>query len=276
MPAIPQQTVPTPAPVTPRPVLAAAPGGMSTYVDPRIAAAGAPLSSTPTFNFPLPMVAVAGESGQGKSYSYRSMDWERTAVIDTEQKGFPFDHSKIKYYFPCKSHTDVEDAVKRILSAQSSPIRYVIIDSLLMYMDMLMTYSKATYKGYDIYNHYNNTLRAFIKSLKNTRVIFICICAPELVTITDDSGKNTSARRIYTFGRELEGKLEYDFLMVLYATTRKDPKTGAIGYFFQTNTDGICSAKSPPSIYGTDKSLVPNDLSAVVKLLDPTGTATAA
>lgn len=269
-------TVPTPTQSAPQPIRTAAPGGQSAYVDPRIAAANAPLSSTPTFNFPLPMIAIAGESGLGKSYSYRNMDWERTAIIDTEQKGFPFDTKSVKYYFPCKTHVDVEEAVRRLVTAQSTPIRYVIIDSLLMYMDLLMTYSKATYKGYDIYNNYNNTLRAFIKSLKNTRVIFICICAPELVTVTDDAGKNTSVRRLYTFGRELEGKLEYDFLMVLYATTRKDPAKGTISYHFLTNTDGICSAKSPPAIFGADKALVPNDLAAVVKLIDPaTGTAPA-
>lgn len=217
------------------------------------------------FNFPLPMVAICGESSTGKSTSYANMDWDRTAVIDTELKGFPFDHTRIKHYVPCRSHTAVEDAIARYKSGHVPGIRYVIIDSSLMYMDLLLDYCKSVTKGFDIYAQFNNGVKSFLKSLKNEKVIFIVIAAPELVSITDDAGKTVNARRMFTYGQQLQAKLEYEFLVVLFTAVRK--VNDKITYNFLTNTDGICSAKSPAGMF--DTALIPNDLALALKRIDP-------
>lgn len=235
-------------------------GGVSQYKAP------APTVDAATFKFPKEIIAIVGESGQGKSYSLRNVDWETTALIDTELKGFPFDHTKIKHYFPCENHAKVEQAIEW-LTKNPGTVKVVIIDSLYMYMEKLIRYCKSVYKGYEIYNNYNETLGTFITSLQKCNFIVVCVCMPELVTLTDDLGKNTNQRRIYTYGREHEGKLERYFLIVLYTSMRKTPE-GKITYNFLTNNDGISSAKCPPHIFGPDKNLIPNDLSLVLKELN--------
>lgn len=241
--------------------------GSQAYVAPSLT------QNAATFKFPREIIAIVGESGQGKTYSLRNVDWETTALIDTELKGLPFDHKKIKHYYPCPDHAAVEKAVASI-KENPGPIKTIIIDSLFMYMEKLIRFAKLTQKGYEIYNVYNETLGRFITSLQQSGFVVVAVCMPELVTITDDQGKNTNARRIYTFGREHEGKLERYFLIVLYTAIKKTAD-GKITYNFLTNTDGISSAKSPPHIFGADKLYVENDLSVVLKAINA-GTATAA
>jgi len=253
-------------PITPtKPLIA--PGGVSTYT-PKPAT-----TDIKTYVFPKEIIAVVGESGQGKTYSLRNVDWSTTALIDTELKGFPFDVSKIQHYYPCPDHLAVETALASI-KANPGTIRTIIIDSLFMYMEKLIRYSKVAHKGYEIYNNYNDKLAALITTLQQSGFVVVCICQPELVTIADDQGKNTNARRIYTFGKEHEGKLERYFLIVLFTTIKKGPD-GKITYNFLTNTDGISSAKSPPRFFG-DKLLVPNDLSVVLEAINKAGTQPAA
>ena len=256
-------SVPTPAPVTLKPIVAA--GGSQTYKPPSAS------KDINTIVFPKEMIAIVGESGQGKTFSFRNVDWETTAYIDTESKGFPFDHRKIKHYYPCDSHADVEKAVENIKAAPGK-IKVIVIDSLYMYMEKLMRYCKMVHKGYEIYNAYNDTLGKFITTLQKSGLIVACVCMPELVTITDDQGKNTNARRIYTFGREHEGKLERYFLIVLYTSVKKGAD-GNVTYTFLTNNDGISSAKSPPALFGPDNRYVDNDMAAVFSKLIGTGTA---
>lgn len=255
----------------------AAGGGVSTYKGPgsTVAPPPTPTEKPPTFN--LPNFAIVGDSGQGKSFSLRNMPWDCTALIDTERKNFPFKTDRLKYYYDCKSAGAVEQRIDA-LKANPGPIRYVVLDSLYMYMDMLITECKTAYKGYEIYNNYNDRLRLLLNDkLKDPRLIFIVIAQPELVQVTDEQGKNTSKIRMYTFGKEHEGKLERQFLAVFHASASKD-SAGKIQYMFRTNTDGINSAKSPPDWFG-DKALIPNDLAAVLKIADkdnyPAGTATA-
>ena len=253
-------------------------GGVTTYKGPgsTVAPPPTPTEKPPTFN--LPNIAIVGDSGQGKSNSLRNMPWEHTAIIDTERKSFPFKTDGIKYYYECKSAGAVEQRIDA-LKANPGPIRYVVLDSLYMYMDLLITECKLTFKNYDIYNNYNDRLRALLNDkLKDPRLIFIVIAQPELVQVTDEQGKNTSKIRMYTFGKEHEGKLERQFLAVFHTNTTTKDAAGKIQYMFRTNTDGINSAKSPTDWF-SDKPLIPNDLAAILKIADkdnyPAGTAAA-
>lgn len=222
-------------------------------------------STTPVFKFPRPMIAIAGDSGSGKSTSYRNMPWDETLVIDTERKGFPFNHTVIKHYAPCNNHVEVETAIAKAKAGGYPGVKYVVIDSLQGYMEKLIAYSKANFKNFEVYTTYNGTLRAFLESLRNDTITFIVIAIPELVTNSDEMGKNINVRRMYTFGKEHEGKLEKEFLIVLWTTVRKGADN-KYTYNFQTNTDGICSAKSPIGMF--DTATIPNDLAAVLKRVE--------
>jgi hypothetical protein len=51
--------------------------------------------------------------------------------------------------------------------------------------------------------------------------------------------------------------------MVLFTEVRKNEKTEEMEYFFQTNTDGVTSAKTPMGMF--DEQLIPNDIVTVLK-----------
>jgi len=63
-------------------------------------------------------------------------------------------------------------------------------------------------------------------------------------------------------GKELRGKIEYEFLMVFFTESRKDA-SGKMTYNFATNTDGVTSAKTPRGMF--EQQLIPNDLAAALK-----------
>lgn len=213
------------------------------------------------------MIAVVGNSGTGKSYSYRNMPWDKTAIIDTEFKGFPFDPTPIKHYH----HAPNAAEVKRLIDFyKTNPgnIRYVILDSFQFFIDNLLAECQASFTGYTIYNEFADRSRGLIKAMKNQRVIFVCICTPEHLKEINDSGKEVSVRRIFTHGRVNEGKLEHEFLCVLYTAARPDAaKPGTYKYHFITNTDGVCSAKTPAGMFATQ--LIDNDLFAALQRIDP-------
>ena len=222
----------------------------------------------PKFNFPLPTVAIIGQSGTGKTTSYQNMPWEETLVIDTERKGFPFDaKNKFINYIEATSPMAVEQAISKVKS-NPGQIKYIILDSLYKYMEMQILECKSAFKNYDIYNNYTARMRDFIKSLKNPNIIFIMIGVDELVTLTDDGGKATNLRRIATFGKELEAKWELEFLVVLYTAVKKKAGAEGMDYLFLTNTDGIASAKSPAGMLPAQ--YIPNDLATVVKAIRKT------
>jgi len=64
-------------------------------------------------------------------------------------------------------------------------------------------------------------------------------------------------------GKVHEGAIEKEFLMVLFTEVRKNEKTEEMEYFFQTNTDGVTSAKTPMGMF--DEQLIPNDIVTVLE-----------
>ena len=56
------------------------------------------------------------------------MPWDKTAYIDTEVKGLPFevDATFMKHYFPCEDHITTLAAIDKV--RKMSHIRYVIVD----------------------------------------------------------------------------------------------------------------------------------------------------
>ena len=214
------------------------------------------------------MVAIVGDSSTGKSTSFRNMPWDQTAIIDTELKGFPFPYKNvIKHYRACKDANLTEAAVDEYASGKHKDVKYVVIDSFFMYMRALLQREMAN-AGNDVrsaYGNYNKRLVDMFKKLRNDNVIFVCIFQPELVSITDEAGKMRNVQRIFTFGKEHEGRLEREYLVVLWSTTKTD-KDGVTTYHFLTNTNGICSAKSPMGMF--DTTSIPNDLDMVVSRIE--------
>jgi hypothetical protein len=75
------------------------------------------------------------------------------------------------------------------------------------------------------------------------------------------SGAETNQRRIAIAGKKLEGKIEYNFPIVLFTQVINE-KDKPPRYQFVTNSDGLITAKSPRGMF---PQTIDNDLKKVVE-----------
>lgn len=202
-----------------------------------------------------PNILIVGKSGSGKSTSLRNLNPETTAILNTEMKQLPF-RDALK--FKNKNITTVKEyftAFQGCLNAKE--IDTIVVDSFTSLIEMLYTEADASFRGFDVWSHYNKVIRQILLMSKNTdkNVIFIAIDGYQQ---NDDS---VAERFCFVKGKEWLKKVEKEFVICLFT----DPKANEDGveYRFMTNTDGINSAKSPYEMF--DEQYVENDLNMVLE-----------
>jgi len=206
------------------------------------------------------LIGIVGPSGSGKSTSLRNLDPETTRIIDLERKGFPFRGIDKFKVMDASSIAECEQHFKACLDDKT--VKVIVLESLTKYFELLLRFSQTNFKGYDIYSYYNKTIGNFLDKVKNDHSVIIFTAIDEIVKIPSPDGSESAARRIKVGGREWEGKVEKELLMVLFTTVRKD-KDGKMLYLFETNSDGIISAKTPLEMF--PERLVGNDMAEVIK-----------
>lgn len=210
---------------------------------------------------PFPNILIVGESGSGKSYSLRNLPPEDTIFINVERKGFPFKSDAPYQYFPKSAH-ELETLVTRL---EKAPEFFIVIDSLTKYLELLEIECTKAYKNYEIWANYKRRVADFLESLKSHRHCFIVIAIPEIVQATAENGLTSSVRRVKVQGKAWEGSIEKEFTCAFFTSVKKDPKDASqINYTFITNTDGICSAKSPAGLF---EQRIPNCIASVTSKL---------
>lgn len=200
---------------------------------------------------------IVGPSGSGKSSCYEHLPDDKTVIIDTEQKGFPFRKKFSQVELP----TNAVEFYTALTNAKNNPnVTYIVVDSLTKHFENCLAICRAGFKGFDIWSNYSLHVRRTLNELKSREKYIAAIAIDEFVEILSPEGTKTSARRAAVQGKENEGKLEKEFLIALFTDVRKD-KDGKMCYRFMTNTDGICAAKSPAFMF--TEQFVPNNLAGV-------------
>lgn len=217
-------------------------------------------------NINYPLIAIVGQSGTGKSYSIKDLPPERTKILNIERKPFPFKHGF--NYGPndiqCADIPTFEAQLDKVLKDTS--VDYVVVDSMTKYFELLLTFSKSMNKGYEIYTFYNDRIGMFLERIKsnNNKLVF-CLAIDEIVKILQPSGGEQAYRRIKVEGKKWEGVIEKEYAIVLFSevkTERGKPND----YRLIVNTDGVCSAKSPPEMFGPASVVsIPNNLNEISK-----------
>lgn len=220
----------------------------------------------------LPNIAIVGPSGSGKTSCLRNLNPETTAILNIERKQLPFrDAKRFKYNIMCQSAADVTTQLLMGVGMDSA-IETVVIESFQTYDEFVLAQCRQNQKGYDIYSGHNKSIRDFINTTKNLGeprskgakfVVFICL--DEIVNIALPNGGNRSVRRIKVEGKELTGTIEKEFTIVLFTEAVEVNIGGSsrIEYKFQTNTDGITSAKTPMGMFS--ERYIENDLNKVIQ-----------
>lgn len=205
------------------------------------------------------IIGIVGGSGTGKSTALRNLPPSKTHIIDLERKGMPFPNAN-KFTIHTVSNVKEFDAALNAALADKD-CEVLVIESFTKYVEVLITLAQASFKGYDVWSYYNRMIRATLDKVKNDKAIVIFTAIDEIVQVAQPSGDTYNVRRIKVQGKQHEGCIEKEFLMVLFTEVRRE-KDGTVRYVFQTNSDGITSAKTPMGMF--KEQHIPNDINAVL------------
>ena len=183
-------------------------------------------------------VLLVSAPGKGKTFSFRNVSPENFGFINIENKPLPF---KNQFKYHAKPATRV-DAFNTIVEYAKNPeITAIGIDSFSAYADLLMAEARQNYKGFDIFNFYNEQISLFFNLIKKVKKEVIITAHYEILGLEGNQEK-----RVKTKGKEWEGLVEKEFTMVLYGDN-KFKENGEPEYYLNLVQEGT-SAKCPPDI----------------------------
>jgi AAA domain len=204
-------------------------------------------------------VLLIGESGGGKTYSFRNMNKETTMFINIENKPLPFKGTFKHTYFP-NSPQEVLNLLQQ--GSQNKEISHIVVDSFSAYVDMLLLIARSTKTGFEIWTYYNENIGKFNDYIKKVqKEVFV---TAHYEVLTDDLG-GMRKKRAKIKGREWEGLIEKDYTIVMYAESKMEFGEKKAKHFFTLQTDGVNSAKCPPDIFGEDNLTIDNDSNLVLE-----------
>jgi len=193
-------------------------------------------------------VLELGQSGKGKTYSFVNMNRDTTGFLNIENKPLPF-KGTFKYHDrPLK----FQDAFATLIEYGKNPeIDAIVVDSQSAYFDMVLKEARLTKKNFDIWNMYNDEIAKFQDMIKRIPKEIFVTGHYELLNIESSWEKRAKVQ-----GKALEGMVEKDYTMVVYADNKLVDKK--FQYFFNLAMEGG-SAKCPPDIFGEGIYQIPND-----------------
>lgn len=204
-------------------------------------------------------VLLIGESGGGKTYSFRNMNRENTLFINIENKPLPF-KGQFKNTLIPNSPQDVLTFLQQ--GSLNKEISHIVVDSFSAYIDMLLLQARATKTGYEIWSYYNEQIGKFNDYIKKVqKEVFV---TAHYEVLTDEVG-GMKKKRAKCKGNEWSGWIEKDYTIVAYAESKVDFGETKAKYFFTLQADGINSAKTPPDIFGQESIIIENDSNLILQ-----------
>jgi len=204
-------------------------------------------------------IGLVGQSGKGKTMSFRNMNTETCGFINMEGKPLPFVNNFKHFSSP---NTWQECYSKLIEFAKEPTITEVVLDSFSAYVDSLLETARKTKKGFDTWNMYNEEIG---------KLLYLITKYPKDIIVTGHSANvetesGVEERRIAVKGNEWnKAGIESKFTVVLFADVRRDPMTGKSNYILELNSDGKTSAKTPPMFVEEGEEFISNDANAFLQ-----------
>ncbi len=207
------------------------------------------------------VICVMGESGSGKTTSFRNLDPKTTYYIDADKKGMSWKGWKSQYNSENKNYlcSDDPESIKKVLlniSAKGTHIKCVVIDTInsIMVSDEIR---RSHEKGYDKWVDLATCIYGLVDMAYPLRDDLTIIFAAHTQTERDESGYCFT--RLKTSGKKLDKiVLETKFTTVLVAKC-VDGK-----YIFETHANNS-TAKTPFGLFEEDT--IPNDIVPVINAI---------
>ena len=190
-------------------------------------------------------VLVIGESGSGKTYSLKNFEPNEVSIFSVEKARLPFQKK-----LPLLAHAKYTD-IEKVLKTPNKK-SYVIDDSQYLLVNEMFDGMQAGVNNFDLFKklamNFRNLVHYINDSLPDDIVVYFLHHT--------EQDKNTGKLSAKTVGKMLNDVLTIEgcFDIVLWA------RLDGMDHVFQTQSDGMCSCKSPEGMF--DK-VIPNDLKAV-------------
>ncbi len=221
-----------------------------------------------------PNILIVGPSGSGKSTSLRNMPRDTTFLVDLEQKPLPFQGPKFDHHVRVpknpkhlsdwgviqKEFPDVMEQARDL--GERGIIEAVVIESFKKWDESLYHYQRRVNTGYDVYNNHNESVLIALNKYKNFPVPVVWTAVNLIIAQeTENELKDTRLNCCDVMGKVWEGKVEKEFVIVLFTAQSKEERGKKSQYYFKTNNSGECTAKTPMNMF--KDIFIENDLAAV-------------
>lgn len=208
------------------------------------------------------VIAIAGESGSGKTTSMRNLDPKTTYYIDSDRKGLSWKGWKKQYNAEAKNFIQTSNAssiqaILKGINEKAAHIKVVVIDTInaLMIDD---EFARMKEKNFDKWMDLAFSVWELVTIAHNLRDDLTVIFVAHTQTERDENGYLFT--RIKTSGKKLDKiVLESKFTSVLIAKAIEDK------YVFETKSKNS-TAKTPLGAF--DDFEIENDITKVLKALE--------
>ena len=193
-------------------------------------------------------VLILGKSGSGKSTSLRNFETDEIALINVSRKPLPF-KKKFEKTLKSDNYEIIETAIK-----ETDKNSIVVDDAGYLIVNQFMSGHSSSGAGNAIFQFYNKIADSFwnlierIKDLPENKIVYVIMHEH-----VDDYGN----QKPKTIGKLLDEKVCIEGMFTICLRAIKEDN----GYFFRTQTDGLCISKSPFQMF--DNVLINNDLKLV-------------
>lgn len=210
-------------------------------------------------------ILVLGDSGTGKSTSFRNLDPKKTLIINVLDKPLPFRGYKTNYtrlspdgltgnYYESDDHTKIMRIINLVNTKRLEITNLIIDDFGFTFTNTYMR--RAREKGYDKFIDIGKNSWEIISSLRGLREDLNCIVTMHVDI--DAHGKYKPK----TIGKQMdnlniiEGSFTYVFQSIIMENN----------YKFITNNDGHHMAKTPMGCF--DEFYIDNDMNEIINTIE--------
>lgn len=219
-----------------------------------------------------PLTLIVGASGKGKSTAIRNLNPKTTFIFNIENKALPFPNANLyseenKNMITPKKAIFMAEQLKKVV--EQSHIETIVIDSFTSWMEALEEecldrFGESGDGRFKAWGLFGKEIRKLFLILKSSEK-YVFVTGIHEILLSEDGEK---IKRLKTLGKRWEGMVEKEATTVLWSVTGPkenadpDSKMPNIDYYFETQTDGATSAKSPMGVF--DSFRIPNDMQFVL------------